>query len=61
MTMDTVRVLVEYGSDNWTLTLSRVPTVGERVRILDQIYAVNTVVHTPNAAHSAEVTVTLVR
>ena len=51
--MDTIQVLAINGDANWTLDLSRVPNVGEMVRIDDRIYVVNSVLHTPHTRGGA--------
>ena len=57
--MDNVPVLVNTGSDSYSYNFSRVPTVGEHVKINGDIYTVRSVTHTPTVRHAAEITVSL--
>jgi hypothetical protein len=59
--MDAVSVIVNTGSDSYFFYFSRVPAIGEQIRIRDLIYTVRNVIHTPNHAHAAEITVAFTR
>jgi hypothetical protein len=57
--MDNVKVIINMGGDIRAYNFSRVPVVGERIKIQDQLYVVRSVTHTPNHGHSAEIEVSL--
>ena len=61
--MDEILVLVFTGSDKQPARFSRVPIVGEfiklRERNLQQTYVVRSVTHTPNTPYAAEISVSL--
>lgn len=62
---DGVSVAVNFGSDIRTMRFSRVPAVGECIKIYlphekeAQLYIVRSVIHTPNSAQAAEIAVSL--
>jgi hypothetical protein len=52
-------VLVEDGTEKRRYKFSRVPMVGEHVKLKDQVYKVTVVTHTPDGNyHLAEIKVT---
>jgi hypothetical protein len=63
--MNDVNVFVTLGSDTFQFRFSRVPAVGEQVRINGNVYVVRSVLHTPSAqaieTAAAEILVSLVR
>jgi hypothetical protein len=59
--MDSVQLLVQVpGGEQWKLAFSRVPVVGEQIRIDGETYVVRNVIHTPNASYSAELAIAMV-
>jgi hypothetical protein len=60
--MNNVKVILDTGSDQWTIRLSRVPNIGERIQYSNRVYIVQSVTHTPNADDiAAEILASLAR
>jgi hypothetical protein len=64
--MNTVKIFVENGTENWTLEVSRVPCAGETIEVeRKRYYRVDKVMHTPvtgvGGGVFAEVKVSLIR
>lgn len=60
--MDNIKVLVVTGGVKREYMFTRVPMVGERIKLDRQIYAVRGVLHTPDpdAEYAAEITADVV-
>jgi hypothetical protein len=55
-------VLVEDGTEKRRYKFSRVPAVGEKIKLKDALYRVTAVTHTPGGTyHLAEIKITPVR
>ncbi len=57
--MDNVKVLVDAITEQWIVHLSRVPVVGEHIKIPTGTYIVRQVVHQANDSVAARVVVNL--
>ena len=53
------KVLVRAGGNLWEYSFSRVPIIGEHVKLDGKGYVVQQVVHTPKSDCAAEITVSL--
>lgn len=53
--METVGIKLICGTETFSINLTRVPVVGEKIAVLHQTYIVRDVIHTPGLAQVAEV------